>query len=145
VPESPHRKCTLWRKPVPTHNRPSIPYLYRSCDFTETLYRASVGPVACAGRDTAYIGRDVVRNGLLKFIIGARKMDVVNVNIVSVINRVIGELTAVRDALNIVGTQLTDAQQDKPKITPCCCTCIKRRSCQVVYGCLPEHKFYKSA
>lgn len=34
-------------------------------------------------------------------------MDIVNVNIVSVLNRVIGEVTAVRDALNTVGTQPT--------------------------------------
>jgi len=67
-------------------------------------------------RSTAHIGRTVVRNGLLKFIIGARKMDVVNVNIISVLNRVIGEITAVRDALNTVGTQPTDVQQLKAEI-----------------------------
>jgi hypothetical protein len=43
-------------------------------------------------------------------------MDIVNVNIVSVLSRVIGEVTAVRDALNTVGTQPTDNQQLKAEI-----------------------------
>jgi len=43
-------------------------------------------------------------------------MDVVNVNIISVLNRVIGEITAVRDALNTVGTKPTDNQQLKAEI-----------------------------
>jgi cell division protein FtsB len=43
-------------------------------------------------------------------------MDVVNVNIVSVLSRVIGEVSAVRDALNTVGTQPTDNQQLKAEV-----------------------------
>ena len=46
-------------------------------------------------------------------------MDIVKVNIVSVINRVIGELTAVRDALNTVGTQPTATQQANREICQC--------------------------
>ena len=43
-------------------------------------------------------------------------MGVVNVNIVSVLNRVIGEVTAVRDALNTVGTQPTANNTGSPKL-----------------------------